>query len=566
MERSGNGSLPVDGLTSGSPPLLSRRHFVSGVLGAAVVPLLRPHPGHIVSARAQADNTPLVEPRVITSRNSVLEAMLVAQPQRYDGPGSVNYNGIVPGPTLRLRTGETLKIKLINHLSEDHADPMAVTNLHVHGLHVSPLGRGDNVFLHLMPGETWDFEYQIPVDHPSGLFWYHPHPHHHTNPQVAGGMAGAIIIEGDLDELPQTINVLERLLVLQGPFFPGNTSGFVINGSADPTIQIQRGEWQRWRILNATAGTFFNLQLEGHQFHRVSVDGNYLTEVAETDRLLLGPAERAEVLIQGGESREEPYLFRSLPWAGLQGEFPLARVFVDGFVPEPIETTPLPTRLVSNDDLRATQIAERREITFRRGFKISHTADDPVGHIYDPNRVDQTVELGATEEWVLRNDTVAWHPFHIHVNDFQVVSSNGEEQLEPFIYYKDTLPLPPKTDGVPGEVVIRIPFLDYTGKFVFHCHILDHEDGGMMGVVEVVQPVLIDEATYEPGTAEVLAGTTVRWRNHSAQPQSVVADGGAFTSPPLAPGETFSVTFDTPGVVAYHSASDPEMRATIVVV
>lgn len=254
---------------------------------------------------------------------------------------------------------------------------------------------------------------------------------------------------------------------------------------------------------------------------------------------------------------------------GIQGEFPLATLLVEGGSNGPEESgvaaTPLPSQLIPTIDRRDARIDERRQITFRDGFKISHSQEDSTGLVFDPLRVDQTVELGATEEWVIRNDTPAWHPFHIHVNDFQVVSSNSQAQLEPFVYYKDTMPLPPWVGDVPGEVVVLIPFLDFTGKFVFHCHILGHEDGGMMGVVEVVQPVAVTSNGFEPVLAEVVAGTTVRWTNRDTSPHTVTADDGSFDSAQLDPGDTFSHTFDSPGAVAHHCALHPDIRATVVV-
>ena len=146
----------------------------------------------MVPAAAQGGSSELGEPQVLSSTDGVLETRLVAQPQTYEGPGSFNYSGMVPGPTLRVRPGDLLRLKLGNRLSEDPADETSSTNLHVHGLHVSPLGRGDNVFVHVMPGEERDYEYRIPTNHPAGLFWYHPHPHRHTSRQVEGGCPRSI--------------------------------------------------------------------------------------------------------------------------------------------------------------------------------------------------------------------------------------------------------------------------------------------------------------------------------------------------------------------------------------
>ena len=324
---------------------ISRRRILKSVMAVAALSIVGDNQTLApVGAFAQGTAPEFVEPPVIESVDGVLETHLVAQPQGYQGPGTYSYGGMVPGPTLRLRRGELLKLKLINHLSEDPEDVTSGTNLHVHGLHVSPLGRGDNIFVHVMPGAERDYEYRIPENHQAGLFWYHPHPHLLSDPQVKGGMAGAIIIEGDLDELPQTKGVEERLLVLQGPFAPGINSGIVVNGVTIPRIGGRQGEWQRWRILNATANDFMNLHLEGHPFHRISVDGNYLPMVDETDGLLLAPAERAEVLIQAGPARDEGYALRSMAWEGSPGEFTLAILDALGLkaTVKPVETTRLP--------------------------------------------------------------------------------------------------------------------------------------------------------------------------------------------------------------------------------
>ena len=138
---------------------------------------------------------------------------------------------------------------------------------------------------------------------------------------------------------------------------------------------------------------------------------------------------------------------------------------------------PLPEALLPFEDLALVQIDRQREITFEE-------TDDPFsvtidGMTFDPDRIDQTVTLGATEEWVIRNTSVEWHPFHIHVNDYQVMSVNGET-LDAYSW-EDTTAVPGD-----GEIVIRTRFLDFPGKSVYHCHLLDHEDEGMMGVFEVV--------------------------------------------------------------------------------
>ena len=430
-----------------------------------------------IQALAQSVATPeaasdgFIEPPVKASKDGKLVVTLQAMQEEAQGQQRMGYSNSVPGPTLRFRPGDNVKVALVNALPEE-------TNLHVHGLHVSPRDNSDNIFIHIWPGQTFGYEFDIPDNHPPGTYWYHPHPHGYSNEQVASGMAGVIIIEGGLDDLPELQDVKERLLALQGPFKGANNQlEYTVNGQVNPTIPIRPGETQRWRIANISSNQFFNLQLVGHQLHRIAIDGYPVPEVQTLDIQLLGPGERAEVLIQGGAAGI--YELRSLAWAPdipsqAQPEFVVATVVSGG---EPMEPAPLPTTLLPVEDLSEAEIDERRVVTFQGNQDGLAYAID--GKAFVEDRVDQTVKLGATEEWVIRNDSPEWHPFHIHVNDFQVMSVNGTPAPP---HYEDTTLLPPH-----GEVVIRSRFLDFTGRFVYHCHILVHEDAGMMAVVEVVE-------------------------------------------------------------------------------
>lgn len=414
--------------------------------------------------------TEFSEPPVRASENGLLETTFNATPDLSAGLGQMSYEESIPGPTLRVRPGDRLKVRLLNNLGGRD------TNLHVHGMHVSPSGASDNIFIHVQDNETFDYEYEIPASHPAGLYWYHPHVHGISSEQVAGGLAGAIIVEGGLDDFPEFQDFTERLLVLQGPFLGHQEVQYWVNGLLNPAIPVRPGETQRWRILNASANGFFNLILEGHQLHWIEVDGNPLPQLETIDRLLLGPGERGTVLIQGGPAGT--YALRSEAWGEggqAQPEFTVATMLVDG---DAVEPAALPNALIPLPDLTGAPIARRREITFQMQQVDPFFAIDGKG--FDPDRVDQTVALDTVEEWVIRNDSPEWHPFHIHVNDFQVMSVNGEPMP---LRYEDTIAIPPQ-----GELVIRIPFLDFTGKFVYHCHILVHEDFGMMAVVEVVEP------------------------------------------------------------------------------
>ena len=477
---------------------LSRRHLLGGTIGAAGLTALgqgalgtRSAPHQQATPVTGITGAPLTEPLQLRSRDGRLELALKAQ----YGPATLggrevttyNYNGMIPGPTLRLRAGETLAPTLTNQLD-------AVTNLHTHGLHVSPSGVSDNVLLEIAPGETIDFEFAIPTDGASGLYtpgfyWYHPHIHGNTAVQVGGGMAGALIVEGALDDVPGIAGLPEHLLVLGTSEFADdgtlrlfadmlNPSVFV-NGQHQPTIAIAPGETQRWRILNASVFTFMDLALEGHVLHQIAADGNPLRALRSREHIVVAPGERIEVLIQGGPVGD--YALRSLAWGQDtdfqdQDEYPIATLVSAG--PEQ-ELAALPDELFPFEDLRQAKVDRRREVVFSETLDPFRLYID--GKTFDHDRVDQTVLLGALEEWRLINTSPDWHPFHIHVNDFQVIEVNGEP-VDAYSW-EDTTPLPAF-----GEVVIRSRFLDFPGKFVYHCHILDHEDMGMMGVVEVVAP------------------------------------------------------------------------------
>lgn len=428
----------------------------------------------------------LIQPEVRESVNGVLETTLHAKFSETFVNGQPKatrvFEGMYPGPTLRAKPGETIKVHLINDLDE-------VTNLHTHGFHVSPSGNSDNVLLEIQPGETFDFEFNLPDNHTPGMYWYHPHVHGDTYLHVNGGMAGAIILEGGLDELPGIKGLTERILILQSTQFDAN--GVVapleeqhtrdqvrtVNGQINPTIRMRPGETQRWRLLNATSDSFCLLALEGHEFHQIAHDGNPLSEVHSEFQLLMGPGERNEVLIQAGSAGT--YELRQLLWGTdfqSQPDVQLATVVVEG---DPVEEQPLPTALIPFEDLREAEVDNHREIHFDVQFDADGVHFVIDNQTVDMDRVDQTVKLGALEEWTIYNDSDEWHPFHIHVNEFQVVAINGEPHDARS--WEDTRPLPPR-----GSITMRSRFIDFTGKYVYHCHILFHEDMGMMGIVEVV--------------------------------------------------------------------------------
>lgn len=447
------------------------------------------------------------------SSNGLLDVSLTAQYSSVSLAGQsaylLNFNGRVPGPRLEAKPGDTVRIRFTNNLS----DP---TNLHFHGLHVSPNGNADNVFLEISPGERVTYEFAIPKNHPAGTFWYHPHRHGLVAKQVWGGLAGLLIVRGELDLIPEIQAAQEMFLVFkdfdlgnEGQILPPNRmeqrmqgregSLVTVNGTVNPSLSIPKGGLLRLRLLNASPSRFYRLMLEDHPLHLVATDGGALSEPVELKELLLTPGERAEVLVRG-EREPGQYRLLNLPYnrggmmdGGMMGggmmrrspttnsdsSQPLATLFYNGQV----NSLPIPRTLVPIEALPEPQTVRR--IILSHGMAAGQGMAFKInGKTFSHDRIDTQVRLNTVEDWEISNSGMMMmgfdHPFHLHTNAFQIVSRNG--QPEPYRAWKDTVLIPR------NEMVrIRIPFKDFAGKAVYHCHILDHEDLGMMGAIEMRQ-------------------------------------------------------------------------------
>jgi FtsP/CotA-like multicopper oxidase with cupredoxin domain len=457
-----------------------------------------------------ASGAPLVEPEVRRSVNGELRTTLRARYTYKDLGGFRlylrSYEGAIPGPTLRMRPGDTLRMRLVNDMPPDR-DVVPVntgiphryntTNFHFHGAHASPSGIADNVMRTMLPGKSYDVEIALPRDHTSGTYWYHPHHHGSADVQVGSGMAGMIVVEGDFEAVPEIASAKERTLVLNTVQFDHmgtiesfdtlwpetNTRFFSINGQREPVLRMRPGEVQRWRLLQAGYQSNTLLELAGHALHAIAWDGIALPGVHEMRTLLMAPGQRADVLVRAGQPGT--YDLRALPFD--QG-YPsptglMARLIVEG---EPMPMT-LPRELPAPPlrTIRDNEITGRRTLTLSARVPETEAAADwrefaflIDGRTFDPGRVDQRVRLGAVEEWTIVNDHFHDHVFHIHTNPFQVTSIN--DKPEPDLPWRDTVVVPRK-----GRLTFRSRFLDYTGVFMLHCHMMNHEDLGMMQVVEV---------------------------------------------------------------------------------
>jgi FtsP/CotA-like multicopper oxidase with cupredoxin domain len=437
---------------------------------------------------------------VYKSVNGLLEVNLRAEILPLSLAGKtvypLTYNGQIPGPRLEASSGDTVRIHFTNNLT----DP---TNLHYHGLHITPSGTGDNAFLHIHPRESFTYQFTIPKNHPSGTFWYHPHHHHYTADQVFGGLAGLLIIRGELDQIEEIKRSPEIFLVLKD--FAFNNQGQIpsphhadlmtgregnlitVNGQRNPTFSIAQNGLLRLRLLNASASRFYRLRLENHPFYLIATDGGAISSPVELQEILLTPGERAEVLIRGNR---EPASYRllALPYdrggMAMMGsrmgrnrqETQILATLTYGGAVSPI---PLPKELIPLERLEKPIAVRRFEMSRLRGARMG-MAFAFNGEVYSEGRSDTRVKLNTVEDWELVNTDFPRmdHPFHLHTNPFQILSRDGNP--EPYRAWKDTV----LVRG--GETVrIRVSFRDFTGKMVYHCHINDHEDLGMMGAIDI---------------------------------------------------------------------------------
>jgi bilirubin oxidase len=315
--------------------------------------------------------------------------------------------------------------------------------------------------------------------------------------QVARGLYGGIIVRAPDDPLPATLT--ERLLILSdNRFLPDGTLDLAerhshqgnidfengregdvlfVNGAVMPTLEIRPGEVQRWRIINASAGRYYRLALSGHEVVQVGTEGGLFERPVPLDEILLAVAERVELLVRGGEPGSTTrlqtlpynrYIPQTRPGSWNEERDLLTLRTATG---PPAAPVVIPATLRPIEALDTSLATATRVMVLSQGF-IN-------GQLMDMDRVDVSSRLGATEIWQVENIVGMDHPFHLHGFQFQVLDRNGVP--EPFPAWKDTV-------NVPKKSVVRfiVRYANYPGKWMFHCHILDHEDHGMMGVLEVI--------------------------------------------------------------------------------
>jgi FtsP/CotA-like multicopper oxidase with cupredoxin domain len=453
----------------------------------------------------------LPEPRIISSVGGVLSASITCAtiPATIGGRHAlqpVTYDGTFPGPTLWVRPGDTVDLTFTNHLVFDQAEthpgygrpPRSThnSNLHYHGLHVSPTGTADNMLVVVPATKTHRYLFQIPANHPAGLFWYHAHVHGLVTNQVSRGAAGMIYIANAYTDRVAGLGIRRRLMLLQQAYFEPNLvtvmsddgerddpdlAFSLINGALEPSIAMRPGEPQVWCLANGSSSAFYQLRLEGHTFDVIAEDGVPLRAPrVGRETLVLASGKRLEVVVRASSTAGRYTLSYDEYNQGVDTwpQKSIGTVVVDGAAWTGPDHPGVDTSIVL-EDLSAVPVPDslKRTIVFGVNEAVPEGEFGRFtinGHSWDPSYSEWTSTLGTVEEWFIRNDTEQEHPFHVHVNPFQITKVNG--QAVNFDGYQDTAIIPRF-----GSITARTRFTDFAGgPILIHCHILDHEDMGMM--------------------------------------------------------------------------------------
>ena len=444
----------------------------------------------------QPFTTPLKRPATVSGTSATFTAS-ASSSEVIPGTstGFLAYNNSIPGPTISINSGQTLNINFMNSLSEG-------TNIHWHGLEV-PADQDGFPTSNISAGSNYNFSF--PVSNRASAYWYHSHPEGATASQVYKGMAGFFIVR-DAEEAALNLpsGDYEVPLVIQdkrldnsnqliySPTTNDIMTGWLgdkilVNGIYAPYLSVAT-RFYRFRVLNGSNARIYNLALSNSaSFYVTGSDGGLLSAPVSTQSLMLSPGERADILINFSSYSvgTEIYLQSNSFTSMSQGnEFKIMKFKVDK---SEAETFSLPSSLSVINSLSPASADTTRSFVLKAdpmgtmpGMSGMHTINDK---IFDENRVDEIVQAGSTEVWEIENTSDEPHPMHIHGVQFLVLQrTGGRNALIPTENgWKDTALL------MPGEKIrIIMKFPSYLGKFVFHCHNLEHEEDGMMLVFEII--------------------------------------------------------------------------------
>lgn len=497
-----------------------------------------------------ANGTVVQDPLNLYPQNGVLSAAF-DMGYSVDQYGYTHYcykyrtsTGVVEAPTLRVNQGDELLLKVTDSIPPNSSDSIGgmdmspagatcadggaatlqSTNVHFHGMNIPPTCHQDDVLTTLIQPGSPGFQYKItiPLDEPPGLYWYHPHVHGFTEFQVNGGAAGALIVEGMEKVRPEVTGLTEHVFVVRQqylvPWVPGPyelTLNFHLAVAPEtpsaPIIQMKPGEKQFWRVANATLQEFMPLQVVSNGVSQplelIALDGYPLATPRVQQTILIPPAGRAEFIVQAppaGANAQFLSLFYSTgPTGNPDFEQILGNIQVSNSAAtaQTAAKAPASKPTISSDNLKFASlknapVTANRKLYFSEEFGGTNgpiqfyiTVEGQKQRVFEPNEKPAiTTKVGAVEDWTIENRTLETHAFHIHQIHFMMLEVDGKPVSNQDL--RDTIQIPYWSGKGPyHSVKVRMDFRDPTiaGTFVFHCHILLHEDMGMMHKI-LVEP------------------------------------------------------------------------------
>lgn len=399
------------------------------------------------------------------------------------------YNKTFPGPLVELREGQRVTIDFTNQLGLD-------STIHWHGLAV-PSDQDGSPMDPVQSGTKRSYSFDVPMGS-AGTYWYHPHAHQTTTLQVAHGLAAPLIVRSADDPLGAltdlTLMITSLALDQNGQvaasvapmgamsaMMMAGTGDLLVNGQRLPVHTTTPGATERWRIINATADRYVRLSLDGHRFTIVGSDGGLLEQpLPGFNDWVLAPAQRIEIVVTISSRQSARYSLRDLGYGGGMNAGIVAELMT-------IETSNAPVLHPIALPAQLRKFEDPGPATTRQQVVLSSAGMGMMGpflingRTFDMNRVDLETTVGRVELWDLVNTTFMDHPIHIHGTQFQLVVPTMSGSAAPYAYpaWFDTMNVP-AGQTITIKVRQKLP-----GKRMFHCHLLQHEDAGMMAVLDV---------------------------------------------------------------------------------
>jgi FtsP/CotA-like multicopper oxidase with cupredoxin domain len=454
----------------------------------------------------------------------------------------------------------SMKMTLANHSAMDDATTSTsppcngsmgtnVTNVHFHGTNIAPVcGQDEVVNTLVQPGQSFDYNVTIPTTEPPGLYWYHPHPHGISEGQVQGGATGALIVQGIQNVFPSLAGKPTRTFVIRDQNLPASEANDSNIPAWDlslnyvpvtyPTytpavIETVPGEQELWRVVNSSADTILNLQYivngTAQSMQVYAIDGYPLSSgsASTATTLQMGPGARAEFVVTTPNVGDTGQLVTQYQNTGPDGDFdptrPIANVVSQSGASAPAQMPAAGGSVNSTlySSLADLPPAAHRNLYFSEvlqnpadpnsptNFYITEEGQTPALFTMgqQPNIV---VHAGTVEDWTVENRAGEDHVFHVHQLHFQVMAIDGQPVNDPAL--RDTYDVPYWSGtGAYHSITARMDFSDpnIVGTFVYHCHILEHEDGGMMGEIKVLPPGSSATTTVTASAASIAPNQNV---------------------------------------------------------